>query len=173
MNHYNYSPETQIIEIPGNDQLDHKEIYKLIEWGLENPNSTLTTYRTNQFVRPPIKVFFSKILQWVVNRMLIKGAKDITANFVFPLKIIDEKFPYKWGHAFGLWILYSSFRKKIRIVQLPIMLKSDISQRLYSRSSRKYPRLKNIFEVIFAIIEFTINNYRFSLEEWITDANKH
>lgn len=169
----NYSQETQITEIPGNDQLDKDEISKLIRWGINNTGQTLVTFRTNQNVRPRGKVLFSVVLQWVIGSFVIRGARDITANYVFPLKLIDKKFPLSWGHAFGLWILHSSYENKIRITQLPIMLKSGISQRLSSKSSRKFPRVKNIVEVLYATISFLLKGYYFKLIDKTEDATKY
>lgn len=159
----NYSLETQITEIPGNDQLDRGEIFKLIRWGIDNCGQTLVTFRTNQKVRPRGKVIFSVALQWLVKNFVISGVRDITANYVFPLKLVDKKFPLRWGHAFGLWILRSSYENKIKISQLPIELKSEISNRLSSKASRKFPRLKNVVEVLYAIFSFILKGYRFKL----------
>jgi hypothetical protein len=169
----NYSQETQITEIPGNDQLDEDEISKLIRWGINNTGQTLVTFRTNQNVRPRGKVLFSLLLQWVIRNFVIRGVCDITANYVFPLKLIDKKFPLNWGHAFGLWILHSSYKNKIIISQLPIELKSGIAQRLSSKSSRKFPRIKNVFEVLYAIISFLLKGYRFKLIDETEDANRY
>ena len=169
----NYSQETQITEIPGNDQLDKDEISKLIRWGINNTGQTLVTFRTNQNVRPCGKVLFSVVLQWIIGSFVIRGARDITANYVFPLKLIDKKFPLSWGHGFGLWILHSSYENKIRISQLPIMLKSGISHRSSSKSSRKFPRVKNIFEVLYAIISFLLNGYHFKLVDRTENPTKY
>lgn len=168
----NYSLETQITEIPGNDQLDGDEISKLIRWGIDNSGQTLVTFRTNYNVRPRGKVLFSVVLQWIIRSFVIRGVRDITANYVFPLKLIDKQFPLRWGHAFGLWILHSSNENKIKISQLPIKLKSGISNRLYSKSSRKFPRLKNVFEVLYAIISFILKGYRFKLIDKVEDATR-
>jgi len=169
----NYSLETQITEIPGNDQLDSDEISKLIRWGINNSGQTLVTFRTNQNVRPRGKVLFSVVLQWIIRSFVIRGVRDITANYVFPLKLIDKKFPLIWGHAFGLWILHSSYKNKIKISQLPIRLKFGISNRLSSKSSRKFPRLKNVFEVLYAIISFILKGYRFKLIDKAEDATRY
>jgi hypothetical protein len=169
----NYSQETQITQLPGNDQLDKDEISKVIRWGINNTGQTLVTFRTNQNVRPRGKVLFSVILQWVIRNFVIRGVRDITSIYVFPLKLIDKKFPLSWGHAFGLWILHASYENKVRISQLPIELKSGISHRLSSKSSRKFPRVKNIFEVLYAIISFLLNGYHFKLIDTTEDAIKY
>lgn len=139
------------IAIPGHNMFDIYSITKVMD-AISNHRAVLG-YRDNLFsARPIIKFLSSKLLTLTFNILTWGSLKDVNGlNLYYTHDILRFSSPNS-GHGNHIQIMKHLVRSDEEIIQVPILININHNKRSSKKVSDNFPRLKNVIEVIKALI---------------------